>query len=127
MSMSANVSIAVGTGMGSLRRWGTCCTEGFFCRRRVTWIPSESALRWRGRFTEPIDGVDDAVVEVEAFLVCFDDRPEKVDPTELDVFEASEDARDRVRSNVDVAGDEYAEKWLPVTYVLTARSEIFES
>lgn len=76
---------------------------------------SDSALRWRGRFIEPIDGVDEAVVEVEAFLLCFEDRADWAEYAELDVFEASEDARDRVRSSVDVAGDEYAEKWLPVT------------
>jgi hypothetical protein len=54
---------------------------------------SDSALKCRFRLAEPTDGVDEAVVEVH---------------------EAFEDARERVRSSVEVAGDESAEKWLPV-------------
>ena len=80
-------------------------------------MPSDNALRCRGRFTEPtdeVDEVDEVAVEVEGFLLCFEDRPDCAEYAELDVFEAFEDARERVRSSVDVAGDEYAEKWLPV-------------
>lgn len=62
-----------------------------------------------------MDRVDEAVVDVEAFLLCFEDRTDCAEYVELDVFEALDDARDRVRSSVDVAGDESAEKWLPVT------------
>lgn len=76
---------------------------------------SDKALRWRGRFEEPTDGVDEAAVEVEAFLPCFEDREDCAEDVQLDAFDAFEDARDRVRSSVDVAGDESAEKWLPVT------------
>ena len=63
--------------------------------------------------TEPTDGVDEALVEVEMFRLCFEDRADCAEYVELDVLEAFEDARDRVRSNVDVAGEESAEKWLP--------------
>lgn len=76
-------------------------------------MPSDSALRCRARFTEPSDGVDEAVVDADRFLLCFDDRADCTEDTELE-FEALEDARDRVRSRTDVAGDESAEKWLPV-------------
>lgn len=37
-------------------------------------MPSDNALRCRIRFTEPTDGVDEAVVEVEVFRLCFGDR-----------------------------------------------------
>lgn len=76
-------------------------------------MPSESALRCRDRFAGPSDGVDEAVVDVDVFLLCLDDRADCADDIELE-FEALEDARDRVRSRTDVAGDESAEKWLPV-------------
>lgn len=76
-------------------------------------MPSDSALRCRDRFTEPSDGADEAVVDVDRFRLCFDDRADCTEETEL-AFEAFEDARDRVRSRTDVAGDESAEKWLPV-------------
>lgn len=89
-------------------------------------MPSDNALRCRGRFTESTDAVDEAVVEVEVFLLCFEDRADCAEYAELDEFEAFEAARDRVRSSVDVAGDESAEKWLPVVYVLTAQSERLE-
>lgn len=78
----------------------------------MTLTPSENALRCHARFTEPKDGAEEAVVEVEVFRLCFGDRTERAEYTELDEFEAFEDARDRVRSSVDVAGDESAEKWL---------------
>lgn len=71
---------------------------------------SDNALRCRFRLTEPIDGADEAVVEVEAFLLCFEARADCAEDAELDVLDAFEDARDRVRSNVDEAGDESAEK-----------------
>jgi hypothetical protein len=89
-------------------------------------MPSENALRCRLRFVEPTDGVDEAVVEVDAFRLCFDDRAESAEYTELDEFDASEEARDRVRLSVDVAGEESAEKWLPVVYVETERSGRFD-
>lgn len=76
---------------------------------------SESALKCRLRFTEPTDGVDEVVVEVEMFLLCLDDCVDGTEDAELEVHEAFEDARERVRSSVEVAGDESAEKWLPVT------------
>jgi hypothetical protein len=66
------------------------------------------------RFPEPTDGVDEAVVEVEVFRLCFEDRTEDEEYAEPDELDASEDARERVRSSVDVAGEESAEKWLPV-------------
>lgn len=80
----------------------------------MTWRPSDSALRCRGRFTELTEGVDDALVEVEVFRLCFEDRADRAEYAELDELEASEQARDRVRSSVDVAGEESAEKWLLV-------------
>nr|GFD55466.1 hypothetical protein [Tanacetum cinerariifolium] len=70
------------------------------------------------------EGVDDAVVDVELFRLCFDDRADCAEDTELE-FEALDDARDRVRSRTDVAGDESAEKWLPVVYVLLVEFERF--
>ena len=76
---------------------------------------SGSALKCRLRLTEPTDGVDEAVVEVDVSLLCLDDRVDGTEDAELEVHEAFEDARDRVRSRVEVAGDESAEKWLPVT------------
>lgn len=76
---------------------------------------SDSALKCRLRLTEPTDGVDEAVVEVDVSLLCLDDRVDGTEDAELEVHEAFEDARDRVRSRVEVAGDESAEKWLPVT------------
>lgn len=108
------VSIAVGTGTGSLCLWGTCCDAGFFCKRRPILRPSENALRCRARLTDPTDGVEEAFVEVESFRLCFEDRVDCAEDAELDVLEAFEYARDRVRSSVDVAGEESAEKWLPV-------------
>jgi len=75
---------------------------------------SDSALKCRLRLGEPTDGVDEAVVEVDVFLLCFDDRVDGTDDAELEVHEAFEEARERVRSSVEVAGDESAEKWLPV-------------
>lgn len=74
----------------------------------MTWKPSDSALRCRIRFTAPTEGVDEAVDEVDVFRLCFDDRSECAEYAEPD--EAFEDARDRVRSSVDVAGEESAEK-----------------
>lgn len=90
-------------------------------------MPSESALRCRVRFTEPTDGVDEAVVEVDVFRLCFDDCPGCTEYVEPDELEAFEHARDRVRSSVDVAGEESAEKWLPVVYVEVERSGRFGS
>ena len=58
--------------------------------------------------------MDEAVVEVDVFLLCLDDRVDGTEDAELEVHEAFEDARERVRSSVEVAGDESAEKWLPV-------------
>jgi len=104
------VSIAVGTGTGSLCRCGTHCDDGFFCKRRPTLRLSDNALRCRVRFTDPTDGVDEALVEVEVFRLCFENRADCAEDAELDVLEAFEDARDRVRSSVDVAGEESAEK-----------------
>lgn len=75
---------------------------------------SDNALKCRVRFTDPTDGVDEAVVEVDALRLCFEDRVDCAVLVEPDEFEAFEDARDRVRSSVDVAGEESAEKWLPV-------------
>jgi hypothetical protein len=75
---------------------------------------SDSALKCRFRLAEPTDGVDEAVVEVDVFLLCLDDRVDGTEDAELEVHEAFEDARERVRSSVEVAGDESAEKWLPV-------------
>ena len=76
---------------------------------------SDNALKCRLRLAELADGVDEAVVEVDVFLLCFDDRVDGTDDAELEVHEAFEEARERVRSSVEVAGDESAEKWLPVT------------
>lgn len=85
-------------------------------------MPSDRALRCRVRFTEGTDEVE-AVVEVEVFRLCLEDRIDRAEHVVLDEFEASEDARDRVRSSVDVAGEESAEKWLPVVYVEDETSE----
>lgn len=106
------VSIAVGTGigMGSLWRWGICCDDGFFCRRRPIWIPSENALICRLRFTGPPDALEEWVVEADVFLLCFDDRTDCAEYEEFDVFDAFEDARERERSSTEVAGEESAEK-----------------
>lgn len=79
-------------------------------------MPSDSALRCRVRFTEGTDEAE-AVVEVDVFRLCLEDRADCAEYVVLDEFDASEDARDRVRSSVDVAGEESAEKWLPVVYV----------
>jgi hypothetical protein len=72
-------------------------------------MPSDSALRCRVRFTEPSDDEDEAVVDADRFLLCFDDRADCAEDAEL-LFEALEDARDRARSRTDVAGDDSAEK-----------------
>lgn len=61
--------------------------------------------------------VDEAVVDVDVFLLCFDDRADCAEDAELEC-EALDDARDRVRSRTDVAGDESAEKWLPVVWIV---------
>ena len=85
-------------------------------------MPSDSALRCRILFIEGTDEAE-AVVEVEVFRLCFEDRADCAEYVVLDEFEASEDARDRVRSSIDVAGEESAEKWLPVVYVEVEPSE----
>lgn len=44
------------------------------------------------------------------FLLCFEDRTDCAEYEEFVVSEAFEDARERERSSVEVAGDESAEK-----------------